>query len=118
MSKLLESAKAHFRERLAGGLQEIEVPEWLVDDAPAKIYFKPALNFQAQERIIKLSEEGKKAEAIVQAFIERALDEDGNRMFKQANRLELMKNVDPEIVGRVVSEMSGDEYSVDDLEKN
>ncbi len=119
MSKIMESAKAHFREKLAGGLESIDVPEWSVDDAPAKVYFKPALNFQAQERIIKLSEEGKKAEAVVQALIERALDEDGNRMFKQVNRLELMKSVDPDVIARVVSEMSGaDEYSVDDIEKN
>lgn len=115
---ILENAKNHFRERLGGDLQCLEVPEWGTDGIPAKLFFKPAINFQSQEKIIKLSEEGKKAEAVVQALIERALNEDGTRVFKQANRLELMKSVDPEVVARVVSEMSGDDYSVDDIEKN
>lgn len=115
---ILDGAKAHFRERLSGGLQCLEVPEWGSDGQPAKIYYKPSLNFQQQEKILKLSDEGKKAEAIVQALIERALDEDGNRIFKQANRLELMKQVDPDIIARVVGDMSQDDDSLDDIEKN
>ena len=116
---ILEGAKAHFRERLGGGLKSLEVPEWLVNGKPAVLYYKPSLNFQQQEKILKLSDEGKKAEAIVQALIERALDEDGNRLFKQANRLELMKMVDPEIVSRIVGEMSSDEEDdIDEIEKN
>ena len=115
---IIDGAKAHFRERLSGGLQSIEVPEWDVDGKPAVIYYKPSLNFSQQEKILKLSDEGKKAEAIVQALIERALDEDGNRIFKQANRLELMKQVDPEIISRLVNDMSGDEDNLDDIEKN
>ena len=118
MTNILDSAKSHFRQRLGGGLKVLEVPEWEVDGQPSKIYYKPSLNFQQQEKILKLSEEGKKGEAIVQAFIERALDEDGNRIFKQANRFELMKQVDPEIISRIVSEMSSDEDSLDDIEKN
>ena len=63
-------------------------------------------------------EDGKKGEAIIQALIERALDADGNRIFRQVNRLELMKQVDPEIISRIVSDMSSDEESLDDMEKN
>ena len=77
---ILENAKNHFRDKLSGDLQSVEVPEWGTDGTPAKLYFKPAINFQSQEKIIKLSEEGKKAEAVVQALIERALNEDGQRV--------------------------------------
>ena len=116
--EILEGAKAHFRDRLAGGLRFIEVPEWGKDGEPAKIFYKPSLNFQQQEKILKLSEDGKKGEAIIQALIERALDADGNRIFRQVNRLELMKQVDPEIISRIVSDMSSDEESLEDMEKN
>ena len=116
--EILESAKSHFRARLGSGLQSIQVPEWKVNGEPATIYFKPSLNFQQQEKILKLSDEGKKAEAIVQALIERALDADGNRIFRQVNRLELMKQVDPEVISRIVAEMSSDEMDIDDIEKN
>jgi len=115
---ILEGAKAHFRERLSGGLQSLEVPEWDVEGKPAVIYYKASLNFLQQEKILKLSDEGKKAEAIVQALIERSLDENGDRLFKQANRLELMKKVDPEIISRIVGDMSGDEGDLDEIEKN
>ena len=117
--EILDSAKSHFRERLAGGLRVLEVPEWEVNGEPSKIYYKSSLNFQQQEKILKLSDEGKKAEAIVMALIERALDADGNRIFNLANRTELMKKVDPEVISRIVGDMSGDdEDSMDELEKN
>ena len=80
------------------------------------IYFKPSLNFSQQEKILALSDQGKKAEAIVEALIQRALDADGSRLFKSMDRTELMKHTDPEIISRIVGEMSGDD--LDDLEKN
>ena len=116
MSAILESAKNHFRDRLSGGLKSLEVLEWEVDGKPSVIYFKPSLNLSQQEKILALSDQGKKAEAIVEALIQRALDADGNRLFKSMDRIELMKHTDPEIISRIVGEMSGDE--LDDPEKN
>ena len=118
MSELLESAKNHFREKLGGGLKSIEVPEWEVNGKPSVIYYKPSLNFLQQEKILALSDQNKKAEAIVEALIQRALDVDGNKLFKSVNRQELMRGVDPEIISRVVGEMSGDEVDGDESEKN
>ena len=45
---ILENAKNHFRDKLSGDLQSVEVPEWGTDGTPAKLYFKPAINFQSQ----------------------------------------------------------------------
>ncbi len=118
MSAILESAKSHFREKLSGGLRSMEVPEWSVDGKPAVIYYKPSLNFSQQEKILALSDQGKKAEAIVEALIQRALDEDGNRLFKTVDRTELMKHTDPEIISRIVGAMSGDDDDLDDATKN
>ena len=118
MSQILESAKSHFRERLSGGLSSIEVPEWAVDGKPSAIYYKPSLNFLQQEKILALSDQGKKAEAIVEALIQRALDAEGKPIFRSVNRQELMRQVDPEVISRVVGEMSGDEVDSDVAEKN
>ena len=85
----------------------MEVPEWSVVGKPSVIYYKPSLNFSQQEKILALSDPGKKAEAIVEALIQRALDEDGNRLFKTVDRTELMKHTDPEIISRIVGAMSG-----------
>ena len=118
MSDVLESAKAHFRDKLSGELLSVEVPEWLIDGKPVKIYYKPSLNFAQQEKVLALADQNKKAEAIVQSLIERSLDENGQKMFKQVNRLELMKQIDPAIISRIVGEMSGDDETMDDYEKN
>jgi hypothetical protein len=118
VSEILESAKSHFREKLGGGLKSIEVPEWSVDGKPAMVYYKPSLNFLQQEKILALSDQNKKAEAIVEALIQRALDADGNKLFKSVNRQELMRMVDPDVISRIVGEMSGDETDGDEAEKN
>ena len=118
MSELIESAKSHFREKLSGGLSSIEVPEWPVDGKPSVIYFKPSLNFLQQEKILALSDQGKKAEAIVEALIQRALDADGKHIFRSVNRQELMRQIDPDVISRIVGEMSGDDFAGDEAEKN
>ena len=118
MSAILESAKSHFSQKLSGGLSSLEVPEWEVDGKPSVIWFKPSLNFSQQEKILSLSDQGKKAEAIVEALIQRALDEDGNRIFKSVHRTELMKHTDPEVISRIVAEMSGNDDDLEDASKN
>ncbi len=49
---ILENAKNHFRDKLSGDLQSVEVPEWGTDGTLQSL-FKPAINFQSQEKIIK-----------------------------------------------------------------
>lgn len=117
---IIESAKAHFREKLSGGLRELEVPEWPDKDGnPYKIYYKAGLNFLQQEKILALSDQGKKAEAIVEAFIQRALDADGKPLFRTGHRIELMRSVDPDVISRLVGEMSqADDLDVDEITKN
>ena len=95
---VLDNAKEHFKEQLANGLQEIDVPEW-----KTKVYFKPQANFHQQHKVIKLHTEGKLAEALIETLIIRALDKDGKQMFGQADRDILMRQVDPDVIVRVVT---------------
>ena len=102
MSKVLTAAKKHFVEVANGGMGSFEVPEW-----ETTIYWKiGGLNFAQQSKIIELQNAGKTAEALVEMLILRALDADGNRMFKLAEKTEIMREVDPNVILRAVSAMS------------
>ena len=117
MSNILDAAKSHFRSKIGNELRCIEVPEWEVNGEPTKIYYRASINFLQQEKIMALSDQDKKGEAIVESLIQRALDADGKRLFSSASRTELMRSVDPEIIGRVVGEIAGSDEN-EDLEKN
>ena len=75
---VIEQVTAQFREKLSGELQFVLVPEWGSPDNPLKIYFKPALNFKAQGKILALFKQDKDEEAVCQSLIIKALDEISN----------------------------------------
>ena len=116
---ILDNAKAHFRERMSQELHSVEVPEWTNGaDLPERIYYKPSMSLRDQGLILQLSQDGKTAEALAQTLILRGLDEDGKRRWGQSHMTEFMRMVDPDVIARVVSEISGDEETDEDLEKN
>jgi hypothetical protein len=114
----IEKATAQFRERLNGELQSIEVPEWSDKDNPFKIYFKPLINFKAQEKIYALVNAGKASEAICQTLVIRALDIDGKHIFRQHDIQSLMHESDPDVVGRIIQEMTPDADDAEMLKKS
>ena len=116
---VLERAKTQFRDRLAGGLRSLDVPEWPdADGNPTVVWFKPSLNLRQQQKILALSSQDKAAEAIAMTLILRALDADGKPLFKTVELGEIMRGVDPDVVARIVTEINADEMSDDELEKN
>ena len=96
----------HFREKLAGGLGCVEVPEWGDKAKPMKIYFKSATNPRTQERLAKLINEQKPIEAAVEALIIRALDESGEPIFKMSDKTELMNESDVDVIIHTVGEIN------------
>ena len=115
---VIEKAAAQFRERLNGEPQSIDVPEWSEKDKPFKIYFKPLINFKAQEKIYALVNAGKASEAICQTLVIRALDIDGKNIFRQHDIQALMHESDPDVVGRIIQAMSPDEFDPETLKKS
>ncbi|MDH5528324.1 MAG: hypothetical protein OEY97_13620 [Nitrospirota bacterium] len=112
MSEILEKAKGHFKERLAAGLGSIEVPEW-----GTTIHFRP-LNLRERDRIHRFAAKDS-LEALVETLIVRALDGDGKPLFKSVHRTEFMREVDPEIIGRVCEEMNrAERQSLEDISGN
>lgn len=101
MSKVLTKAKEHFKEIANKGTTSVDVPEW-----GTKVYWKiGGLNFAQQSKVIQLQNSGQSAEALVEMLIIRALDADGNKMFKNLDKQELMREVDPNIILKIVSAM-------------
>lgn len=112
---VLNKAKAHFREIANKGTGSISVPEW-----DTTVYWKiGGLNFASQNKIMELTTQGKNAEALVEMLILRALDGDGKKMFKLMDKTEIMREVDPNVILKIVTAMgSSDEevYEDDDAD--
>tara|TARA_B100000780_G_C21114683_1_gene450847 strand:- start:381 stop:725 length:345 start_codon:yes stop_codon:yes gene_type:complete len=114
MSDILEAAKVHFSDRMSAELKCVDVPEW-----STKIYFKPSMNFKDQGAVLKLHGDNKPAEAVIMTLIIKAMDQNGVKLFKRAHMTEMMMTVDPEVVSRIVTEMSDDDQpTVEDAVKN
>lgn len=110
---ILENAKGHFKERLAGGLKKITVPEWKTD-----IYYKTAYPFAVESRIIQLQQEGKTVEALVETIIAIALDPEGKPMFNKFDKFTFMNEVDPNVILRVCGALNAAPESVEAISKN
>lgn len=98
---VLNNARSHFKSALAQDMMSIDVPEW-----DTKVYFKAATSFAVEQKIIELHSKGALVEAMIETLIAKALNEDGTRMFVPADKPVLMREVDPEVIIRVVADMN------------
>jgi hypothetical protein len=111
---ILQKATQHFRAKLDGSLEKITVPEWESD-----IYYYPTTPLKDESSILKLQQEGKTVEALVQSLIVKCRNADGSKMFAPADRVTLLNEVDPKIIIRVAGQINGvDTESLEDVEKN
>jgi hypothetical protein len=115
MSKILENATSHFRNKISGDMNKITVPEWQCD-----IYFKPAMTLKEQGKLVELASSGKQVEALVESLIVKARNADGSKMFTMPDRATLLNEVDPSVLIRIVGEINAitDADSTEDVEKN
>jgi hypothetical protein len=116
MSKVLDKATAHFRNRIGGDMKKIHVPEWECD-----IYYKSSNTLREQAKLIELAQQGKTVEALVETLITKARNEDGSKMFTMPDKMIFMNEVDPTVIIRVVSDMNNvaeEDYDQAQVEKN
>ena len=116
MSKVLDNATAHFRNKIGGEMKKIHVPEWQCD-----IWFKPSNTLKEQAKLIELAQQGKTVEALVETLIIKARNQDGTRLFSLPDKATFMNEVDPEIMIRIVGEMNtanDEDYDQAQVEKN
>jgi hypothetical protein len=98
---VLNKAKGHFRDQLAGELNSMEVPEW-----ETTIYWKNVATFVQEQKVIELHGKGELVAALVETLIQKALDKDGKPVFKNADRDVLMREVDPNVIIRVCTQIN------------
>ena len=111
---VLEKATQHFRSKLDGSLERIRIEEWDTD-----VYFYPTTPLKDESSILKLQNEGKTVEALVQSLIVKCRNADGSKMFAQADRVTLMNEVDPKVIIKIASAINGvDTESMEEVEKN
>ena len=113
MNTVLQKATSHFRTQLDGTLRELEVPEW-----ECKIYYYPTSSFKDESSVLKLQQEGKTVEALVQSLVVKCRNADGTKMFQTADRVTLMNEVDPKVIIRVAGVINSGDDSIDEIEKN
>ena len=111
-AELLAKAKTHWREKLVAPMESVAVSEW-----DTVIFFKPTTLAQ-RNTIFRYVNDGS-LESLVQTLIIRALDEDGKRLFSNADKKDLMEKVDPDIIVNVITVMNEErETTIEDARKN
>jgi hypothetical protein len=106
---VLDKAKGHYRSQVGGELMSIEVPEW-----ETTVYYRQYSNFMTEQKIIEYHNGGKLAEALVETLIQKALDEDGKKLFRQADRAVLLREVDPNVIIRVCTAINANKDEVEE----
>lgn len=93
---VLDKAIEHFE---TFGTKQIEVPEW-----ECVIYSTP-FTLAEKKKLLKFAREDD-IEFLARALILKALDEKGDLMFDLSDKPTLMHKVDPNVISRVVNEIS------------
>ena len=107
-----ENAKLQFSEKLSGELNSIDVPEW-----GDTIYFKNAINGKKQGQIMSLYDKGKIVDSVCMSLIMRALDKDGNSIWRPTELVEMMREYDIDVISRVVEQIADNQATVDEAKK-
>jgi hypothetical protein len=109
-----DKALAHFKSRLSGDLQKITVPEW-----DCEIYYRATSSMATEAKILKLTTDGKTAEALVESIVQKALDAEGKKVFHETDRAMLMNETDPAVLVRIATALNNASAdSIEAVEKN
>jgi len=110
----LEAAKAHYKQKVGGELMHYHCEEWGID-----IYYKATASLAVENRIMALQQQGKTAEALVESVISKALDQNGDRLFKSTDRPAFLNEVDPQVIITLATKLNNaNNDSVEDIVKN
>jgi len=97
---VIDRVKEHFENQ---GVKKIEVPEWGEEGKPLIIYSKPFT--MAEKRNLFKGARNDDLSVLVDVLHLKALDQDGNKLFKIDDKKVLLNKCDPDVLSRVASEM-------------
>lgn len=114
MKNPIDKMTGHFRQKIAGDMRKVHVEEWDLD-----VFYKTTNTLKEEAELVKLAQEGKTVEALVETLITKAHNQDGTKMFKKVDKVTMMNEVDPAVLIRVVGEMNVDStVDFEEVEKN
>lgn len=121
MTRVIDQITAHFSTKEE---KIIEVPEWGNEDGSLYIYCSP-LTLAQKNRLYKMAKDDDLG-LMVEALIMKARDNEGNPLFSRADKPDLMRSCDPEVLIRVANNImdigDGDEdmsnKNINNLKKN
>jgi len=108
---VIDRVKEHFDNQ---GLKKIEVAEWGEEGKPLIIYSKPFT--LAEKRNLFKGARNDDLAVLVDAIVLKAIDDQGNKIFKLDDKKTLLNNADPDIVATVATQMLNT-VSFEDAEK-
>lgn len=108
----LEGAISHFKHQ---EIKIIEVPEWNLTGEDA-IYVKPFTLLEKAE-IFKGTNDNDLT-VLVDVIVRKAENKDGDKMFDIESKIRMKKFVDPDIIGRVATQILGTFENTKDIKKN
>jgi len=109
----IDSVKAHFSRQM---VRTVEVPEWAGEDGQPMIIYARPLTLSEKQRLRTMAQSGGDMEILVNTLIMKAEDSQGVKLFTIEHTRDLMNNADPDVVARVVVQITRPRTE-DELEK-
>jgi hypothetical protein len=111
---VLDKAKQHFAEQIGGELLKTHIKEWNTD-----IYYKTISSMRTESKIMALTQQGKTAEALVESIVLKSFDQNGQRLFREADRVTLLNEADPKVLVALATTLNNaSDMSMEAIEKN
>ena len=110
---VLDKAINHYTNIINQEPIKVEVSEW-----DPTVYAKPSLSLAKLGETMELSNGGKSAEAMVMTLIYRLIDEEVNPIFRKAEKGGLLRQVDPDVLSRIITKISDNTMTDEEVTKN
>ena len=99
---VLDHARSHFENI---GVQSIEVPEWKDENGKPSIIYGNPINLYEKNILFKKSGNMSDVSILADILVMKALDKDGNKIFKPEDKMALMYKVDSDVVAKIANAM-------------
>jgi len=97
---VIDRVKEHFESK---SINKIIVAEWGEEGKPLEIFARPFT--LAKKRNLFKNAKNDDLGVLVDAIVLKALDSEGNKIFKLDDKKTLLNNADPDVIGRVATLM-------------
>jgi hypothetical protein len=110
---IMDAAKAHYDGILSTDPKHITIAEW-----GGTFYVRPQISVKKKMEIQARLSNDKMDEGLALSLIYYLIDGEGKPCFSKADLFELLRNVDPDVMTRVFTELANMQPKAEELEGN